>query len=142
MVIRMKALRGLAISAAASAALLILTNIASASLVLASHTSGDDGRPAVAAPAPEAAQPRKPVLQQDARTQPDDSATQDAKDQDDVKAQPDVKDQPDDKNQQDIGDEPPPRKVHARHAHHQRLGSYYRHRFWGLRRGWRIGLRW
>jgi cell pole-organizing protein PopZ len=129
MAVRSNGLRGLAISAAASLALLTLTNIAGASLVLSGHENGDQSYKA-AATAPQAPQERQADLQQDAQGPKDVSARENAETKPDATAAKDSEPQDND------------RKARAERPHREDLGDLAHRKLRGWLHRLRIGGRW
>lgn len=125
MAVRSKGLRGLAISAAASVALLALTNIAGASLVLSGHENSDPPYK-VAETAPQAPQEQQADLQ----------GPKDVSARENVETKPDIKADKDDGPQQDD------RKARAERPRHKDLGDLAHRKLRGWLHRWRIGGRW
>jgi hypothetical protein len=124
MAVRSKRLRGLAISAVASVALLTLTNIAGASLVLTGHESGGaDYKVAAAAP-------QAPQQQADLQGPQDVSARKDSDQTPDAQA-----DKDDDAQQND-------RKPRAERRHREDLGDFAHRKLRGWLHRLRVGGRW
>jgi hypothetical protein len=119
-------MRGLALSATASVALLALTNIADASLVLSGHENSDQPYK-VAEAAPEAPQ-QQAALQQDPQG-PTEEAAHESSDTPDSNAD-------EDKTQQND------RKVRSERRHREDLGHLAHRKIKGWLHRFRVGRRW